>query len=530
MRVDGAYDAVVIGAGHNGLVCAAYLAKAGLAVKVVERRGVVGGAAVTEEFHPGFRNSVCAYTVGLLAASVADDLRLKEFGLQLVERPLSNFMPLDNGDYIKRPSNQAAFKAEIARFSQEDADNLADYEATLDRLAAVLRGLVLETPPNAGGGWREMWRAWRSSRPVRRLPAADQAALADIMVLSAAEFLGRWFRHDAVRALIAFDAVVGTMAGPHTPGTAYVLLHHCFGDIMGRPGVWGHAIGGMGALTQAMARAAEAAGAEIETNAPVAEVVVENGQAAGVRLEDGRRIRARAVAANVTPSVLLTQLLDARHLDAATRRLAETRRYGSGTFRMNVALAELPDFTCLPGREAGEHHGAGIILAPSIGYMEQAHRDAVELGWSRRPIVEMLIPSTIDPTLAPEGRHVASLFCQHFNPVLPGGRSWDEARDEAADAVLDTVNAFAPNFRDSVLGRQVLSPLDLEREFGLTGGDIFHGCLDLNQLFSLRPMLGHADYRMPVGGLYLCGAGAHPGGGVTGAPGHNAAREMVRDL
>jgi len=307
-----------------------------------------------------------------------------------------------------------------------------------------------------------------------------------------------------------------------------VLLHHAFGESNGVKGAWGHAIGGMGAITQAMARAAQAAGARIQTNAGVQRILVEQGQAVGVQTTDGEIIRARAVVANVNPKLLYEQLLSPGQVPSATRERMANWRCASGTFRMNVALSALPDFTVLPG--AGDHLTAGIIIAPTLAYMDRAYSDARAHGWSRQPIVEMLIPSTLDDSLAPPGQHVASLFCQHVAPVLPGGRSWDDHREEVAELMLATVEQHAPGFSQLVLGRQVLSPLDLERTFGLLGGDIFHGALSLNQLFSARPMLGQADYRGALPGLYLCGSGTHPGGGVTGAPGHNAAHVILADL
>jgi phytoene dehydrogenase-like protein len=309
-----------------------------------------------------------------------------------------------------------------------------------------------------------------------------------------------------------------------------VLLHHCFGEVNGKKGVWGHAIGGMGAITQAMATSAGASGVDIRLSIPVREVLIENGRAVGVVTESGEEFRARAVVSNLNPKLLFLDLIDAAALPADFRARIEKYRCASGTFRMNVALSELPDFTCLPGRELAEHHTAGIIVAPSLRYMEQAFFDARTEGWSKKPVVEIVISSTLDDTLAPKGQHVASLFCQHVAPELPDGASWDDRRDEVADLMIDTVDRYAPNFKRSVLGRQIMSPLDLERTFGLVGGDIFHGTLEPAQLFSARPVLGHADYRAPVAGLYMCGSGTHPGGGVTGAPGHNAAREILRDF
>ncbi len=525
-RACGDYDAVVVGAGHNGLVCAAYLAAAGARVCVLERRAVVGGAAVTEEFHPGFRNSTASYTVSLLHPKVIRDLRLAEHGLRIVERPFANFLPLPDEGYLQVGGGLEATQREVARYSKADARRLPEYYARLEVAAGALRGLLLETPPNAGGGLPELFRAWRAGRRLARLPLAAQRDVLDLFTLSAAEWLERWFESGPLKACFGFDSVVGHFASPWSPGSAYVLLHHVFGEVNGKRGAWGHAIGGMGAITQAMRREAEARGVEIRTGAGVARILERRGRAAGVALDDGTEIAARCVVSNAHPQSLLQLLADA---SGPWREPFAAYRSESATLRMNVALAELPDFTCLPGRQVQPHHRSGIILAPSLEYMDRAYATARETGWSGEPIVEILIPSTVDDSLAPPGKHVASLFCQHFRYALPDGRHWDQERERAADAIIEHVTRFAPNFKSAVLGRRVLSPLDLEREFGLVGGDIFHGKLTLNQLFSARPVLGHGNYRMPLAGLYLCGAGAHPGGGVTGVPGHNAAREVIRD-
>ena len=520
------YDAVIVGAGHNGLVCACYLAAAGLRVCVLERRTVVGGAAVTEEFHPGFRNSTASYTVSLLHPKVIAELHLHAHGLRIVERPFSNFLPLGDGGFIKVGGGLEATQREVARFSAKDAQSLPAYYDRLEGVADVIRDLQLETPPNVGGGIRDLFAAWKGARRVKALSTQARRDLLDVFAMAAGDWLDRWFESAPIKACFGFDSVVGNFASPYSPGTAYVLLHHVFGEVNGKKGTWGHAIGGMGAITQAMAREAGARGVEIRTGQGVAKIVTHNGRAAGVVLVDGTELAARCVVSNANPR-LLTKLID----DAGEwREPFDQFACESATFRMNVALSELPDFTCLPGKNLQPHHQSGIIMAPTLDYMDRAHSSARELGWSAQPIVEMLIPSTVDDSLAPKGAQVASLFCQHFRYRLPGGRSWDTERGRAADAVIDVVNAHAPNFRASVLGRRILSPLDLEREFGLVGGDIFHGKLTLNQLFSARPVMGHADYRMPVGGLYLCGSGAHPGGGVSGVPGHNAAREILRDL
>jgi phytoene dehydrogenase-like protein len=528
--MSGTLDAILVGGGHNGLVCAAYLARAGLRVLVLERRDTVGGAAVTEEFHPGFRNSVAAYTVSLLQPKVIADLELARHGLTVVSRRVNNFLPLEDDRYLLAAPGR--LQAEVAKFSARDAARLPEYERRLDAIADELRALALEPPPNFAEGWREglpeLLRAGRLGRRIKALEPRLRTDLLDLFAISAAEYLGRFFESDPIRALFGFDGVVGNYASPYTPGSAYVLLHHVFGEVNGIKGAWGHALGGMGAITQAMAKSASSAGALIRTGTGVREIIVERGRAVGVVTEQGEALRARAVVANVNPKLLYERLLDPSVVPAPVRERMANWRCGSGTFRMNVALSELPRFRALPA--PGDHLTAGIILAPGIDYMDRAYLDARASGWSREPIIEMLIPSTLDDSLAPPGRHVASLFCQHVAPQLPGGASWDAHRDEVADLMLDTVETWAPGFKASVLGRQVKTPLDLERDFGLVGGDIFHGALSLNQLFSARPMLGQAHYRGALPGLYLCGAGTHPGGGVTGAPGHNAARVVARDL
>jgi phytoene dehydrogenase-like protein len=526
------YDVVILGAGHNGLTCAAYLAMAGLRVKVVERRSVVGGAAVTEEFHPGFRNSVAAYTVSLLHPQIIRDLALHDHGLRIVERRVQNFLPARDGSSLLAAEGQT--ERQIAKFSAADARRYPDFNRELDAAADVLRDLVLRPPPNLTSGLTlrslgEFLKGGALANRLRRLSAEQTRTLYELVTNSAGEILDRWFEGDLVKALFGFDAVVGNFASPYAAGSAYVLLHHAFGEVNGKKRTWGHAIGGMGAITQAMARSAAGRGVEIETDAPVREVLVERDRACGVVLADGRVVRAAAVAANVNPRLLYTVLVPSAALPAEFLARIERWRCGSGTFRMNLALSRLPSFAALPGSAAADHHTAGIIIAPSLRYMERAYHDARQHGWSREPIIEMLIPSTLDDSLAPAGAHVASLFCQHVAPSLPDGKSWRDHRDAVADLMIDTIEPYAPGFKASVLGRQVLSPLDLEEIFGLTGGDIFHGALSLDQLFWARPMIGYADYRSPLRGLYHCGSGAHPGGGVTGAPGHNAACAIIAD-
>lgn len=516
-------DILIIGAGHNALTCAFYLASRGMKVTMLEARSVVGGAAVTEEFHAGFRNSTASYTVSLLNPKVIADMRLYDHGLKVVLRKIDNFLPTEGADYLLS-GREGLTRREIARHSPKDAENYDAYAASLEGVVRILREWLLRAPPNAGGGIADILAALKLGSGVRGMGIEDQRHLLDFFTKSAADILERYFGHDLVQALFGFDAVVGHFGSPWTPGSAYVLLHHVFGEAAGVDGAWGHAIGGMGAITQAMAKAAREKGVEIILDAPVSEIIVERGRAAGA-VAGGKTYRAKAVAAGVNPKLLFGSLLP----EGAVAPEIERRMAGwgceSATFRMNVALSELPRFTSLP--QPGDHLTAGIIMAPSLGYMDRAYVDAKREGFSAEPIVEMLIPSTLDDSLASAGAHVASLFCQHFRYDVPGG--WDARRDEAADRIIDTVDAYAPGFKASVIGRLALSPLDLERRFGLVGGDIFHGKMGLDQLFSARPMLGHADYRMPLPGLYLCGSGAHPGGGVTGAPGHNAAAAILKD-
>ena len=525
-------DAVIIGGGHNGLVCASYLAAGGMKVIVAERRGVLGGAAVTEEFHPGFRNSTASYTVSLLNPQVIRDLKLEANGLRVVERPYANFLPLPDGRSFRLGGGLT--QGEVAKFSARDAERLPAYYDVLDRVVVILRELTLRTPPNVSD--RFVLADWLASYDVakrlKRMDMAGRRDLLDLFTKSAGDMLDAWFESDALKAVLGWDSVVGNFASPYTPGSAYVLLHHVFGEVNGKSGTWGHAIGGMGAISQAIAKETRSRGVQCLTDAGVSRVLVEKGRAVGVALDDGREIRARVVASNVNPKLLYTRLMPREGMDEDTAERMRHYKCGSATFRMNVALSELPDFTCMPGTNLQPHHQAGILIGHDLAYFERAYFDAKgkehNAGWSREPIVEVVISSTLDDTLAPAGQHVASLFCQHVHPDVDGG--WDAHRETVAELMMATVDRYAPNFRRSVLGYRALSPMDLEREFGLIGGDIFHGALSLDQLFSARPILGQGNYRGSCKGLYLCGSGTHPGGGVTGLPGRNSAREILKDL
>ncbi len=518
------YDAIIIGAGHNGLVCAYYLARAGLSVCVLERSGVVGGAAITEEFYPGFRNSVASYTVSLLQPKIIKDMQLEKHGLRVVLRKVDNYLPLADG-YLLAGRDGLTLR-EIARHSTKDAQAYPRYQAALDGIVGLLKQFLLVSPPNMGGGLADVLALLKAGNKMRKLSLETQRDLLDFFTKSASEILDQYFENDAVKALFGFDAIVGHFASPHEPGSAYVLLHHVFGEAAGVSGAWGHAIGGMGAITGTMRRACEAQGVEIIVDCPVEAIICAKGKTSEVCTSQSR-YKTSLVISSVHPKILFEQLIAPGDLPDDFRSRIKNYKSHSGTFRMNVALDKLPEFINAP--QEGDYLTGGIIIAPSLAYMDQAWLDAKANGWSDKPIIEMLIPSTLDDTLAPKDKHVASLFCQQFAYNLPGNLNWNDAREQAADHIIKTVDTYAPGFAKSILGRQVLSPLDLERKFALTGGDIFHGRMSLDQLFSARPVLGHGGYRSPVKGLYMCGSGTHPGGGVTGAPGHNAAQVILRD-
>ena len=518
-------DAVVIGAGHNGLTCAFYLARKGLKVTILEAAGTVGGAAVTDEFHPGYRNSAAAYTVSLLQPKVIRDMALERHGLKVVLRKTDNFLPAPDGRYLLA-GRDGLTRRELGRHHAGDGAAYDRYNQELETVVRLVKKWILKAPPGAGAGLRGLPALAALGKDLIGLSTAEVRTVHEFATKSAGDILDRHFEGELAKALFAFDGIVGNYASPYTPGTAYVLLHHLFGEAAGIPGAWGHAIGGMGAITQAMARACREAGVDIVLGSPVSEVIVDKGRAAGV-VAGGKQYRAGAIVAGVNPRLLFERLVPDTAMVSKTRDHFLGWSCESATFRINVALDKVPNFKVLPGR--GNHLTAGIIIGPSMAYMERAFHDAGTKGWSPNPVVEMLVPTTLDKSLAPRGKHVASLFCQHFRYQLPDGRSWDDEREAAADAIIATVDAHAPGFANSVIARQIHSPLDLERRFGLIGGDIFHGKMGLDQLFSARPMIGHADYRMPLPGLYLCGSGAHPGGGVTGAPGHNAAQAVLAD-
>lgn len=533
------YDCIIIGAGHNGLVCANYLARAGKRVLMLERREVVGGAAVTEELLPGYRCSTASYLMSLLLPEVERDLELAKYGYKVLPRNPSSFTPLPDGSYLLLGPDRELNRREIAKFSKHDADVFPAYEDWLTRVAERLEPVLAETPPDLlplPATWRKrsLFDRFRDFRRARKLYKAlvelgdDLPPAIELLTGAATPILNRWFESDALKATLATDAIIGAFAPPSAPGTGYVLLHHVMGESGGARGVWGYVEGGMGMVTQCMAKAAQAAGVTLRTNAEVAEIIVEQGRAAGVRLAGGEVLRARQVVSNATAQTTFRQLTPASALPQHFQDAVSRIDYSSATCKINLITCELPDFKALPGKAAiGPQHRGTIHIAPTMEWIERAYHDA-HSGWpSLEPIIEMTIPTSVDTTLAPEGHHIIGLFVQYAPYKLARG-DWDSAKEEFADRCFNVIDRFAPNFSRSVLHRQVLSPLDLERRFGLTGGNIFHGAMHLHQLFGFRPVPGWSDYRTPLEGLYLCGASAHPGGGVMGAAGRNAAQAMLR--
>ena len=523
-----AHDAIVVGAGHNGLVAACYLARAGLRVLVLERRPVVGGACVTEEVFPGFKVSTAAYVSSLFRKEIVRDLRLREYGFEVLARNPSSFTPLPDGRSLTLGPDAEQTRCEITRFSARDAARYPGYEAMLERVAHFIEPTLAMTPPDLlRPGLRGLRDLWGLGRAFGRL-GDDASEAVELLTGPARAILDRWFESPVLKATLATDAIIGAMASPSTPGTGYVLFHHVMGETDGRRGVWGYVRGGMGGLTQALARAAGDLGVEIRCEAEVARILVREGRVAGVALAGGDEFRAPVVASNADAHVTFLRLLAAEALPPAFRAAVERISYESASVKINVALSELPDFTACPGRTPGPQHRGTIHICPDPDYIERAFDDAKYGRVSASPVLECTIPSVVDDTVAPPGRHLMSMFVQ-YAPYALRDATWEETREAFADRCFALLDEYAPNFSRSVLARQVLAPPDLERVFNLTGGNIFQGAMTPGQLFSLRPLPGWASYRTPVRGLYLCGAAAHPGGGVMGTPGHNAAREILRE-
>jgi phytoene dehydrogenase-like protein len=523
------HDVIIIGAGHNGLVTAAYLAKAGLRVLVLENRELVGGACVTEELWPGYRVSTAAYLSSLLQQRIVQELELERFGYAVDPKDPAFFSPFPDGQYLFMWQDRNKTLEEIAKFSKRDSRRYPAYEEHLEHLAQFVEPLLLtpppKLPPSSPGDWIEYLQL---AARLRGLGARDIAALVRIFTQSAAEFLDGWFESDQVKVTLATDGVIGANGGVRSPGTAYVLLHHCMGGVGGVRGLWGFVRGGMGAISEAIAASARSHGAEIRCSSKVVRIVLKDGAASGVVLAGGEELLARRVVSCADPRRTFLDLVEPGRLDDEFLEAVRAYRSEGTSLKINLALDGLPDFKALPGTALAPHHKTTMHLCPGMEYLERAWDDAKYGRPSQGPLIEMTLPTAYDPSLAPPGKHIMGIFLQYAPYTLSEG-DWDELRDPYADHVLSLIAEYAPNIRDLVLHRQVLTPLDLERIYGLTGGNIFHGAMTLDQMYVLRPVAGWARYASPLKGLYLCGSGSHPGGGVMGAPGFNAARMILRE-
>jgi phytoene dehydrogenase-like protein len=521
------YDVIVIGGGHNGLVNAAYLARAGKKVLVLERRHVLGGAAVTEEVFPGFKFSVCSYVVSLLRPEIIRELDLPRHGLEIL--PLDGtFTPMLNGDHLWRVNDHARTRREIARHSRVDAEAYDEYGKAMIDMAHFVKPIMNMTPPDPTSlnpkGLKDLHFL---GKRFQNLSADDKYNQVQLMTMSAVDFLDQWFETDVLKATMSASGIIGTFLGVRSPGTAYVLLHHYMGEIDGAFRSWGLSRGGTGAISNAIADAGKEAGVEIRTEAPIAKIILKNGAAKGVILQKGDEIHEDVVSSSVDPRLTFMKMVGEENLPDDFTDDLKRYKYRGSSGKVNLALDGLPDFKCLPG--AGPHLRGAVSISPSVEYMERAYDEAKYGRFSRRPYIDMVIPSLTDPSVAPPGKHVMSCFVQYAPYNLKEG-NWDDKREEFGDTVIDTIAEHAPNIKDLILHRQVLTPLDLERDFGLSEGNIFQGELTLEQLFFLRPAPGWAQYRTPIRNLYMCGSATHPGGGIMGAPGRNAAMQMLQDL
>jgi phytoene dehydrogenase-like protein len=525
-KTNNKFDVIVIGGGHNGLVNAAYLARAGKKTVVLERRHVLGGAAVTEEIFPGFKFSVCSYVVSLLRPEIIRDLDLPRHGLEIL--PLDGtFTPMPNGDYLWRVNDHAKTRREIARHSRIDAEAYDEFGKAMLQMCKFVKPILAMTPPDPTTlKPSELMKLLFLGRRFQSLSADDKYNQVQLMTMSATDFLDQWFETDVLKATMSASGIIGTFLGVRSPGTAYVLLHHYMGEIDGAFRSWGFARGGTGAISNSIADAAREAGVDIRTKSGIAKILVKNGKAVGVVLENGDEIFGNVISSSVDPNMTFLKLLDRNQLPDEFRSSVEHYKYRGCSAKVNLALDGLPEFTCLPGR--GDHLRGAISISPSVDYMERAYDQAKYGEYSSRPYMDIVIPSLTDPSVAPPGKHVMSCFVQYAPYHLASG-TWDEKKEAFGDTVIDTLSQYAPNIKNIIVGRQVVTPLDLEREWGLTEGNIFQGELSLEQLFFLRPVPGWARYRTPIKNLYMCGSATHPGGGIMGAPGRIAAMEILKD-
>jgi phytoene dehydrogenase-like protein len=534
------YDAVVIGGGHNGLVCAAYLARAGQSVCVLERRHVLGGCATTEQLWPGYKVSTAAYLISLFLPQIIRELKLKEYGLKILPRSPSSFTPLPDGRSLLMGADLSLCHREIAKFSMKDAVAYPRYNGFLERVAEVLEPVLSQSAPDPlplPDEWRHIGmskrlrdgkKMWQLYRALGEL-GADLPQAVELMTGPARPILDRWFESDVLKATLATDAIIGAFLSISSPGSAYVLLHHVMGEAGGARGVWGYVQGGMGGLAASLDKACHDLGVDVRRESPVQSILTDNGRAIGVRLEDGTQIDAKYVASSVDAHLTFEKFLTPDELPAYFREAVARIDYASASAKINLALAEPPRFTCLPTDGVGPHHHGTMHIGPSLDYLERAYDDAKYGRPSERPILEMTMATSVDDTIAPPGKHLLSIFVQYAPYKLAEG-NWDDIKEGFADRCIETIAEYAPNVPNAIEHRQILSPLDLERTFGITGGNIMQGAMSAHQLFCFRPVAGWADHRTPIRGLYLCGAASHPGGGVLGACGKNAAEEMLRDL
>jgi len=522
------YDVIVIGGGHNGLTNAAYLARAGKKVLVLERRHVLGGAAVTEEVFPGFKFSVCSYVVSLLRPEIIRDLDLPRHGLEIL--PLDGtFTPMPSGDYLWRVNDHGKSRREIARHSKVDAEAYEEFGKAMQAMCRFVKPILSMVPPDPSTlNPRELMKMLFIGKRFQGMSSEDKYNQVQLMTMSAIDFLDQWFETDVLKATMSASGIIGTFLGVRSPGTAYVLLHHYMGEIDGAFRSWGFSRGGTGAISNAIADAAREHGAEIRTEAPIAKIIVKNNRALGVVLQNGDEIYGNVISSSVDPRLTFIKFIEENQLPGEF--LEDVRRYKfrGSSGKVNIALDALPDFKCLPG--SGAHLRGAISISPSVEYMERAYDDAKYGNFSRRPYIDMVIPSLTDPSVAPPGKHVMSCFVQYAPYKLRPGLNWDDQREAFGNTVIDTISEYAPNLKNIILNKQVLTPLDLERDFGLSEGNIFQGELSLEQLFFLRPVPGYARFRTPIKNLYMCGSATHPGGGIMGAPGRLAALEILKDV